>query len=152
MNKSAGLDHLSWYTYKNSSRQYIASINANGKVHIPLISISILSHLFQNTNIYKKILECTLIQPGLFINYLTTPHPSAPHLHQMEIPISFSNRRALILKGGEDDMMTLTTVQDLAQIVARIVEYKGEWPVRGGIVGTTMTIREIIRMGERIRV
>jgi hypothetical protein len=65
--------------------------------------------------------------------------------------IDFNKRRALTLDGGGDDRITLTTVQDLANVVARAVECEGEWPVVGGIKGTEISIRELLAPGEKVR-
>lgn len=69
----------------------------------------------------------------------------------MDPPFNYENRKALVRDGGEDDVITLTTVEDLANVVARAVEFEGEWPVIGGIVGSQTSIREIITLGEEIR-
>ena len=47
--------------------------------------------------------------------------------------------------------MTLTTVADLASIVARAVDYEGKWPVTGGISGNRLTFSQIVEMGSRVR-
>jgi hypothetical protein len=65
--------------------------------------------------------------------------------------IDFNKRRALTLNGGNDDRITLTTVQDLANVVALAVEYEGEWPVVGGIKGTEISIGELLALGEKVR-
>jgi hypothetical protein len=65
--------------------------------------------------------------------------------------IDFNKRRALTLDGGDDDRITLTTVQDLANVVALAVEYEGEWPVVGGIKGTEISIGELLTLGEKVR-
>jgi hypothetical protein len=65
--------------------------------------------------------------------------------------IDFNKRRALTLDGGDDDRITLTTVQDLANVVALAVEYEGEWTVVGGIKGTEISIRELLALGEKVR-
>ena len=55
------------------------------------------------------------------------------------------------MEHGEGDRMALTTVQDLAGVVARAVEYDGEWPVMGGIKGSERSVGELIALGEKIR-
>jgi hypothetical protein len=65
--------------------------------------------------------------------------------------IDFNKRRALTLDGGDDDRITLTTVQDLANVVALAVEYEGEWPVVGGMKGTEISIGELLALGEKVR-
>ncbi|MCJ1401942.1 hypothetical protein MMC11_005159 [Xylographa trunciseda] len=125
---SSGLEHLSWYAYKAESRRYLKELNKD-----------------------KKVLEYTLFQPGLFLNYLTSPHKSSNHVHIMETPFDFNRRRALLLDGGDDERITFTTVQDLANVVARAIDFEGEWPVVGGIRGAEMSIRELMALGEKIR-
>jgi hypothetical protein len=76
---------------------------------------------------------------------------SAMHFRPFETHIDFNNCRALTLAGGEQDHITLTTVQDVASIVARAVEFEGEWPIVGGIRGTELSIGELIALGEKVR-
>ena len=98
-----------------------------------------------------QVLEYTLFQPGLFMNYLTTPYKSSKHVHQMEIPFDFANRRIIMLDGSDNARLTLTSVQDFANVVAQAIEFEGEWPVVGGIKGTEISMKELIALGERIR-
>lgn len=69
----------------------------------------------------------------------------------MEMPFDFNKRRALMLEGGEDYPVTFTTVQDMANIVARAIEYEGEWPIVGGIKGADISIGQLIALGEKLR-
>jgi hypothetical protein len=64
--------------------------------------------------------------------------------------IDFRNRRAIVVD-GYDAIMTYTTVQDLAAVIARAVDFDGEWPVIGGISGNRVSISQILRIGEKIR-
>jgi len=89
--------------------------------------------------------------PGLFTNYFTYPYKSAKHFRAFETQIDFNKRRALTLDGGHDARITLTTVQDLANVVARAVEYEGEWPAVGGIRGTELSIGQLLALGEEVR-
>jgi nucleoside-diphosphate-sugar epimerase len=57
----------------------------------------------------------------------------------------------LVREGGEGDCITFTTVRDMAEVVARAVEHAGEWPVQGGVAGTTVSIRQLIALGEEMR-
>lgn len=100
---------------------------------------------------HSKVLEYSLFIPGLFTNYFAHPHVSAKHFKSFETHIDFEHCRALVLEGGENDRLTLTTAQDLANIVVKAVEYDGEWPVPGGIKGTELSIQELIEIGERVR-
>ena len=69
----------------------------------------------------------------------------------MELPIDFHKRRALVLDGGDDNRLTLTTVQDCANVVARAIDFEGEWPVISGIRGADMSIGQLLALGEKIR-
>ena len=44
-----------------------------------------------------------------------------------------------------------TTVQDLANVVARAIGFEGEWPVIGGIQGTKISVGQLIALGEKVR-
>lgn len=64
--------------------------------------------------------------------------------------IDFQHRRAIVVD-GHDPMMTYTTVQDLAAVVARAVDLDGEWPIIGGIRGNRLPASEILKIGERVQ-
>ncbi|KDN62596.1 putative NmrA-like family protein [Colletotrichum sublineola] len=121
-------DHMFWYGFKDEIRNYLAEVNKE-----------------------KKVIEYSLFQPGLFTNYLTYPFNSSKHVHLFETPINYHNHRALTTEGGEDAILTLTTAQDFAKVVALAVEYEGAWPLTGGIQGSTMTVGQIIALGEKLR-
>jgi hypothetical protein len=72
------------------------------------------------------------------------------HLQPIEVWIDFFNCRAIDLNGKEGTV-TLTTMKDLANVVARAVEYKGEWPVIGGIHGTTLSTTRLLEIGAKVR-
>lgn len=97
------------------------------------------------------MLEYTLFHPGLFTNYLTRPYASSKHLHQVEFPIDLYNRRALLAEGAEEAQLALIKVQDFAEVVARAIEYEGEWPTISGVQGDVLTLRELIALGEKVR-
>ncbi|KAK4246744.1 NAD(P)-binding protein [Corynascus novoguineensis] len=124
----ARFDYMPWYEGKALIREYLKELNKD-----------------------KKILEYSLFQPGLFTDYLTYPYKSTKHIHPMQTPIDFGSRRMLMVEGSEDVPITLTTAADLANVVARAVEYEGEWPAVGGIKGDELTIREVIDLGKKVR-
>lgn len=62
----------------------------------------------------------------------------------------YQNRRAIVVD-GHDFVMTFTTVQDLAAVVAQAVDFNGEWPVIGGIRGNRVTVSQILKIGEKVR-
>lgn len=64
--------------------------------------------------------------------------------------IDYENRRAILVGDGHYEI-TLTTVQDLAGVVAEALDYPGEWPVVGGIHGAQVKTIDLIHLGEEIR-
>ncbi|KAK0641798.1 hypothetical protein B0T16DRAFT_431477 [Cercophora newfieldiana] len=107
----------------------------------------------QEINTPVTQLEYCLFQPGLFMNYLAAPNPTgARYIRQLQTWFDLGNRRAIVIEGEEDTArISWTTVQDLAGVVARAVEYEGVWPTVGGMCGGELTARELIELGERIR-
>ncbi|KAH8822016.1 hypothetical protein F5884DRAFT_769710 [Xylogone sp. PMI_703] len=99
----------------------------------------------------KKVLEYTLFQPGLFLDYLAYPYKTSKHVHPLQSIFDFEHRRAVIVEGHEDAIMTLTTVADVAAVVARAVDYEGEWPATGGIRGNRVTFEQVLEIGRRVR-
>ena len=99
-----------------------------------------------------QVLEYTLFQPGLFLDYQAYPHQTAKHVLPLQTTFDFQNCRALVVEGYEDDtVMCMTLASDVAAVVARAVEYEGEWPVVGGIRGNRVTVRQMLEIGERVR-
>ncbi len=115
-------------------------------MRIPRIPI-----LMAMLTLWLQVLEYTLFQPGLFMNYLTSPYKSTKHVHPIETPIDFGQRRMLMVEGSDDVYITLTTVEDLVSVVVRAVEYEGTWPVVGGIKGDAITVGNLMKLGERVR-
>jgi hypothetical protein len=91
-----------------------------------------------------------MFQPGLFTNYFSYPHPSTKYLDTPQINIDFENRRAIVVD-GRDPQLALTTVQDLAKVVAAAVDYEGVWPETGGIRGGQITISKLLQTGGDLR-
>jgi nucleoside-diphosphate-sugar epimerase len=98
----------------------------------------------------NKVIEYTLFQPGLFLDYLAFPYKTAAHLTPLNTMVDFQNRRAIIVE-DHDAIMTFTTVKDLAAVVARAIDYDGEWPTIGGISGNRIPISQIIKIAEKVR-
>ncbi|KAK4151995.1 hypothetical protein C8A00DRAFT_16647 [Chaetomidium leptoderma] len=125
---SSRFDHMPWYDGKAEMREYLKNLNKD-----------------------KKVLEYTLFQPGLFVNYLTYPYKSTKHIQPMATPIDFGSRRFLMVEGGDDARITLTTAEDTAKVIIRAIEYEGEWPVVSGIKGDEVTLGKLVEIGERVR-
>ncbi|KAH8674615.1 hypothetical protein BGZ60DRAFT_556975 [Tricladium varicosporioides] len=113
--------------------------------------IEIKSYL-QSVNANGKVLEYTLFQPGLFLDYLASPYKTAKYVTPLDTFIDFQNRRAIVVEGYENAIMTFTTVHDIAGVIAEAVDLgDGEWPELGGIRGNRVTISQLLEIGERVR-
>lgn len=64
--------------------------------------------------------------------------------------IDFQNRRTILVDGC-DAIMTYTTVQDLAVVVAEAVDIDSKWPIIGGIRGNRLPISKLLKIGENVR-
>jgi hypothetical protein len=69
----------------------------------------------------------------------------------LETTFDFQNRRAVVVEGHEDAVMTFTSVADLAAGVALAVGHEGEWPEVSGIRGNRVAVSRVIEIGEKIR-
>ncbi|KAK6820132.1 hypothetical protein RU639_007543 [Aspergillus parasiticus] len=115
------------YGFKDEVRRYLAEVNENG-----------------------KRLEYCLFQPGFFTNYFGHPYSTAKHFSMSATYVDFENRRAILVDDG-NYKISLTTVQDLAGVVAEALDYPGQWPTVGGFSGSEITLAELIQLGEEIR-
>ncbi|KAF4628829.1 hypothetical protein G7Y89_g9329 [Cudoniella acicularis] len=123
---SASIEELPWYAEKVNVRAYLEELNKE-----------------------KKVLEYTLFQPGLLLDYCA-PAGTCKHLEPFELWIDFPNRRAITLEGNVGEF-TATTMKDLAHVVAGAVEYSGEWPVIGGVYGMTLSMSKLLEIGVKAR-
>ncbi|KAI9657634.1 MAG: hypothetical protein M1821_002810 [Bathelium mastoideum] len=119
---------MPWWNGKEKVREYLKEVNEKADT-----------------------LEYTLFQPGLFLDYLAFPNKTAKYVDPLQSVFDFKNRRAMVVEGREDAIMTLTTVADLAAVVARAVEYDGRWPTTGGIGGNRLTFSQIFDIATRVR-
>ena len=140
---------MPWWAGKDEIKTYLEKVNENGKVRISSHPWTVVPHSSDSSS---QILEYTLFQPGLFLDYLAFPYKTAKYLTPLNTMIDFQNRRAIVVDGHADDtIMTLTTVQDLAAVVARAADYDGEWPVIGGISGNRVSVSQILKFGQKFR-
>lgn len=140
---------MPWYGGKAEIRRYLQEVNKTEKASLLLDTPRCQSRA--DTCERKKAIEYCLFQPGLFAEYLLHPHITKKHFRPFGTHFDFANRRAIIRSGGQDDVLTLTTINDFSNVVSRAIEYQGVWPVVGGIRGTDLTVGEIIALGERLR-
>ncbi|KAI0879012.1 NAD(P)-binding protein [Hypoxylon argillaceum] len=125
---SRGLDNMVWWQGKQKVREYLRELNEK-----------------------DNVIEYTLFQPGLFLDYFAFPHKTSRHVDPLQTVFDFQNRRALVVDGHEDAIMTLTTVADAAAVIARAVGYDGKWPTTGGICGNKVSISQILEIGNNVR-
>lgn len=88
----------------------------------------------------------------MLTNYLAHPQKTTDHLDIWGIYVDMQNRRAILLADSRTaGSITLTTVADVAHIVAQAVEYESPWPEEGGIRGDEVSMAELVALGEKIR-
>ncbi|KAF9777089.1 hypothetical protein IL306_004636 [Fusarium sp. DS 682] len=122
------LDVMSWYSGKIEIREYLKNLNSG-----------------------KKVLEYTLFQPGGFMDYFCHPFKTTKYITTTVVNVDFVKKRALVVEGTLDDEITYTSVEDIANVVTKAIDFNGEWPVTGGISGDRITIRQLLKIGEELR-
>ena len=85
------------------------------------------------------------------MNYLGHPHKTAKHITTIPLQVNVEKRHALVVEGSLDQHVTFTSVQDIGGVVARAVEYEGDWPAIGGMRGSRVTIRKLLKTAEDVR-
>lgn len=140
---------MSWYAGKEVAREYLRKLNANGKVCFGFSSTSKLVLLLSSKS--SQVLEYTLFQPGLFLDYLASPFQTSKYITPLDTIFNYESCQAIVIDGYEDITITLTSAADTAAIIAKAIDYDGEWPEISGIQGNRATLSEIIKLGEKIR-
>ncbi|KAK4185447.1 hypothetical protein QBC35DRAFT_389440 [Podospora australis] len=139
---SVGKETLPFWQGKTTVASYLEMINS------PSPSFSSSDH-----NSGKPVLEYTLFQPGLFLNYLATPHQTSKYITPLDTFISLEARRAIVVDGYEDtSFVTFTSSQDIARVVAFAVDYPDtkQWPKVGGIRGNRVSVAGLLQIAEKI--
>ena len=99
----------------------------------------------------RQVIEYTLFQPGWFLNYIAGERKTAKYIDPAPLLlVDHANRRARVA-GDLANKLSYTLVSDVANIVAKAIDYEGEWPTVGGINGQTLSIAEEIALGEKVR-
>ncbi|PGH00862.1 hypothetical protein AJ80_09114 [Polytolypa hystricis UAMH7299] len=94
--------------------------------------------------------EFCLFQPNFFQNYLSYPHKSAKHMFITSIMLDIQQKKALQLDDGAQ-WTVITSVEDVAKVVALAIDYPGKWPETGGIVGTRIQVKDLISLAQKVR-
>ncbi|EWZ89459.1 hypothetical protein FOWG_09159 [Fusarium oxysporum f. sp. lycopersici MN25] len=121
------IDSLGFYRSKLAIQEYLEEINKD-----------------------RKVIEYTLFQPGIFLDYLGHPHKRLKYLYSMDSPWLVRENRIVSVKGSEDKPLTFTAARDIGRIVRRAIEYEGEWPQIGGIMGNQVTPRQLKQIVQRV--
>ncbi|KAK0632861.1 hypothetical protein B0T14DRAFT_46054 [Immersiella caudata] len=120
--------------------------------HLPFwTSKSLVGSCLQQINTPDPVLEYTLFQPGLFMDYLATPYQTSKHITPLGTPFDLENRRAVVVKGHEDAVLVFTSARDIAKAVTMMVEYNGRWPEVSGMRGGRVTFGEMVDICEKLR-
>lgn len=98
-----------------------------------------------------QVLEYTLFQTGLFLDYLASPYQTAKHVAPLDIIFNYEKCQAIVIDGHEDATITLTTAADAAAVIAKAIGSDKEWPEISGVQGNRATLSQVIKLGERIR-
>ncbi|KAI8818012.1 NAD-P-binding protein [Fimicolochytrium jonesii] len=93
-------------------------------------------------------LEWTLFTPGIFMNYLATPHTTS-HLPPLKFLIDAENNTALIPGTGTEPII-YTTAQDVGRFVAATLSLP-HWPRKSAMAGSVTTFNEIIDALEKVK-
>ncbi|XHG06158.1 hypothetical protein AWENTII_009363 [Aspergillus wentii] len=96
------------------------------------------------------VFEYCLFQPGNFLNYLSYPILSTTYSLILTNQWDIKNHRAIVSADG-DYQIILSTVQDMAKVVAEAIEYQGTLLEIGGITGSLISNFELIKLAETIR-
>lgn len=109
-------------------------------------------HIANTLSRDSQVLEYSLFQPGLFLDYLAYPYKTSKYVDPLQTIFDFQNKRGIVVEGHEDAIINFTSVKDFAAIVARAVDYEGgRWPIIGGIRGNRLTFAQILAIGESVR-
>ncbi|CAK7209776.1 hypothetical protein SBRCBS47491_000555 [Sporothrix bragantina] len=113
------IDVVPWYQGKLDIQKYLADLNKD-----------------------KPVLEYTLFQVGQFFEYAAYPRALSKHTPVQATMWQLNKARIVGIRGYEDDPITLTSVRDIAGVVRRAVEYKGKWPIIGGVQGQQVSVNQ----------
>ncbi|KKO98908.1 hypothetical protein THAR02_08974 [Trichoderma harzianum] len=112
----------------------------------------VIREYLREINKSEIVLEYSLFQPGLFLDYLAYPYKTSKYVEPLQTIFDFQNKRGIVVEGHEDAIINFTSVKDFAAIIARAVDYEGgRWPIIGGIRGNRLTFAQVLAIGESVR-
>ena len=110
------IDVVPWYQGKLDVQAYLREINKD-----------------------SKVIEYSFFQPGAFMEYIAHPRQSTKHVPTIPMMWQLGGARAVVVRGHENDKITVTSVGDIANVVRLAIEYEGVWPEIGGIQGQLLS-------------
>ncbi|KAI0140645.1 hypothetical protein BJ166DRAFT_597872 [Pestalotiopsis sp. NC0098] len=138
MNLAPSVDVIPWYAGKIEIREYLKRINQESKIA-------------NETKAVSQVLEYSLFQPGLFLDYLDRSPNSAEHSSTVPTLVDFGRGTAITTKRTRDIPVAYTAVEDIAKVVVHAVDFEGEWPVVGGFRGNMLSVADLVGIGEAVR-
>ena len=122
----------------------------NGSGAPPYANKDTIAEYLLEINKDKKVLEYSLFQPSIFMDYFAHPNPLSPNLMTWPFFIDYEKRRAIILDDG-NQRIALTAISDISSIVALALEDPNPWPAVGGMCGARTTLNEVLALGKKLR-
>ncbi|KAK2737810.1 hypothetical protein FQN57_007368 [Myotisia sp. PD_48] len=104
----------------------------------------------KQVNSKQAVLEYCLFQPGIFMNYIAAPHRTAKYLFITGLFVDLDKKRAIKIDDG-NAWEVYTTIQDVAKAVCHAIDYPGQWPEIGGMAGSRIQTKDLIKIAETIK-
>jgi uncharacterized protein YbjT (DUF2867 family) len=94
-------------------------------------------------------LEWTFPINGGFLNYFAAPKAGVGYLRPEKLWVDIENCKATI-PGDGNDKTVWTLADDVGEFVARALDVE-KWPREMHIIGNSITLNELVKIGEKIR-
>jgi nucleoside-diphosphate-sugar epimerase len=96
------------------------------------------------------VLEYTLFQPSIFMDYFAHPSPLSPGLITWPFFIDFEKRRAMVLDDGNQPLV-VTAISDISEVLLLALDDPEPWPAIGGMRGERTSINKLVALGKDLR-
>lgn len=116
----------------------------------PYANKDFIANYLAELNREQTVLEYSLFQPSIFMDYFAHPHPQSPELITWPFFVDFATRRAIVLDDGTHPFV-LTAISDDSEILARALDDPVPWPRVGGMRGCVTSTNELLALGRKIR-
>lgn len=141
-----------FYAGKAEVGHYLEELNKEKKVRPALLQYLWRSAGAAALKSHAKVLEYCRFQCGMYLDSLGYPHATTRHVRAAAVYFNFETMHATGIEGtAAEDSVSYTAISDVANIVARVIEFEGEWPAIGGIRGNQASFSDVLELGPRIR-